>query len=158
MTFDYTECEHLSPSTSATQLTFVDIPKYTYRLNSHDSKLEPTKPQYAFINDSSNPDVSARSQCIIQFDVVSDLDHSVFMYYKLTNFFQNHRRYVKSLDTNQLKGNAVSTKTLNNGDCKPLATTSNGTIIYPCGLIANSVFNGKFPLAMNSPSTLTTAP
>jgi len=141
MTFDYTDCETIPPSVSPLKPSFVNIPKYSYRLRSADSKNVPSPPQYAFISNSSNPDVSQRQQCIIQFEVVADLKHSVFMYYKLTNFYQNHRRYVKSLDSKQLRGKFVSVKDLEKGDCKPLATR-NGTAIYPCGLIANSVFNG----------------
>lgn len=63
------------------------------------------------------------------------------MYYKLTNFYQNHRRYVKSLNTDQLKGDAKDVGDLEDGDCKPLAKRD-GKPIYPCGLIANSIFNG----------------
>jgi len=146
MTFDYTQCQTLSPSPSSSQLIFTDIPKYSYRLSAAHSKLIPPTPQYAFINDSSNPDVTQQQQCIIQFNVLADLEPSVFIYYKLTNFFQNHRRYVKSLDSKQLKGAAVTPKDLNNGNCKPLATDSNGKAIYPCGLIANSIFNGTLAL------------
>lgn len=69
------------------------------------------------------------------------------MYYRLTSFYQNHRRYVKSMDSDQLKGKAVSASTLNGGDCKPLATIgSDNKIVYPCGLIANSMFNGMLRL------------
>jgi len=42
-----------------------------------------------------------------------------------------------------MKGKGVSPSTLESSDCKPLATI-NGTAIYPCGLIANSLFNGLF--------------
>lgn len=80
-------------------------------------------------------------QCVVEFDIPTDLKPSVLFYYKLTNFFQNHRRYVKSLNSNQLKGKFVSPKDLDASDCKPLSTI-NGTAIYPCGLIANSLFNG----------------
>jgi hypothetical protein len=143
MTLDYTQCENLASSQSLSQLTFTDMPQYSYRLKSADAKLTPTAPQYAFFSNTSDPDVSQQRQCVIQFQVVADLEPSVLIYYKLTNFFQNHRRYVKSLDTKQLQGTAVSAKDLNNGNCKPLATDSSGKIIYPCGLIANSIFNGK---------------
>jgi hypothetical protein len=64
------------------------------------------------------------------------------MYYRLTNFYQNHRRYVQSLDLNQLKGDAVSYSTINGGTCDPLAVNSTAKkVYYPCGLIANSMFN-----------------
>lgn len=148
MTFDYTDCETLSPSSANNSLNFSDMPsnKYLYRLSAKDEKnANPSTPRYAFLDNTNNAsvtDVSDKKQCVIEFDVPADLQPTVLLYYKLTNFYQNHRRYVKSLDSNQLKGQGVSIKTLNNGDCKPLATINN-TAIYPCGLIANSVFNGQ---------------
>ncbi|KAK9728496.1 alkylphosphocholine resistance protein lem3 [Basidiobolus ranarum] len=93
-----------------------------------------------------NPNVTI-SRCYIKLDIPVTLKPPVFLYYKLTNFFQNHRRYVKSFDVNQLKGTPVDVATLENSNCKPLATTTDGTnpgnriAIYPCGLIANSMFN-----------------
>lgn len=59
----------------------------------------------------------------------------------VTNYYQNHRRYVKSVDTDQLRGSASSYNSISGGDCKPV-DVRDGKPIYPCGLIANSVFNG----------------
>lgn len=147
MTFDYTDCETLTPSSSNGSLSFFDMPsnKFSYHLRASDSKdANPPAPRYAFLDNTNNAtvtDVSSKRQCIVEFDVPADLPPSVLFYYKLTNFFQNHRRYVKSFDSNQLKGQEVTNDTLNKGNCKPLATI--GEIpIYPCGLIANSLFNG----------------
>ncbi|KAF7731669.1 hypothetical protein EC973_008839 [Apophysomyces ossiformis] len=64
----------------------------------------------------------------------------IFMYYRLTNFYQNHRQYIKNFDSDQLYGNAVGTTQITT-NCAPLATDAGGKIIYPCGLIANSMFN-----------------
>jgi hypothetical protein len=62
----------------------------------------------------------------------------VFLYYRLTSFYQNHRRYVKSVDALQLKGEATVADT-----CAPLDKNPNNKLpYYPCGLIANSLFNG----------------
>jgi len=147
ITFDYTNCEKLTPSTANGSLDFIDMPsdKYTYRLNAKDEKhANPKRPRYAFLNNTNNStvtDFSAKMQCVVEFDLPADLEPTVLLYYKLTNFYQNHRRYVKSLDTSQLKGKGVSYTTLEKGDCKPLASINN-TAIYPCGLIANSIFNG----------------
>lgn len=147
ITFDYTDCEKLTPSTANGSLSFVEMPsnKYTYRLNAKDeNSANPTKPRYAFLDNTNNSTVTSfsdKKQCVVEFDLLADLEPTVLLYYKLTNFYQNHRRYVKSLDTNQLKGKGVSYTTLEKGDCKPLATI-NDTAIYPCGLIANSIFNG----------------
>ena len=76
----------------------------------------------------------------------------VFFYYRLTNFYQNHRRYVKSLDTDQLKGKAISAGTIDGGSCDPLRLDNHtGKPYYPCGLIANSLFNDSFssPTGLN---------
>lgn len=144
MTFDYTDCETLTPSPSADQLQFSDMSDFNYRLKSGSTDAPFTTPQFAFLNrsDDSNVPIAERQQCYIQFDVPIDLDPTVFLYYKLTNFYQNHRRYVKSLNSDQLKGNHVSVGTLSGGDCKPLDVID-GKAVYPCGLIANSVFNGR---------------
>jgi len=71
----------------------------------------------------------------------------------LKNFYQNHRRYVKSRDDTQLLGNKVSTL---NSECAPYdyaepnatagTTSSNRSQYAPCGAIANSLFSDKFQL------------
>jgi len=48
------------------------------------------------------------------------------------------------MDSDQLSGKGGSVSTLNKGDCSPLASINNSVAIYPCGLIANSVFNDTF--------------
>ena len=82
--------------------------------------------------------------CSIQFNLPNSIGPPVLFYYRLSNFFQNHRRYVKSLDSNQLSGLAVDNGTLSTGDCDPLYTDATGKPYYPCGLIANSLFNDTF--------------
>lgn len=104
------------------------------------------KPQWSFQSLPASTDVATivkRNQCRLRFEIPSDLPQPVFMYYKLTNFFQNHRRYVQSLDVNQLKGAGVSPGVLQNGNCRPLGQDPDNDkkAIYPCGLIANSMFN-----------------
>ncbi|THV08082.1 transcription regulator [Dendrothele bispora CBS 962.96] len=146
MRFDYTDCENLQPSPNGTTLNFVDLPsdKYSYRLSRSISNIQ--TPQYALVtneNLTNGLSVSDRLQCVLNFTVPIDLDPPVFLYYGLTNFYQNHRRYVKSLDSDQLRGRGGSADTLNKGDCDPLGSL-NGKPIYPCGLIANSVFNDTF--------------
>lgn len=143
ITLDYTDCENQTPSSSNTSLDFVTLSTYNYRLSAGHTNAPYSPPQFAFVNrtDDSSVNFAEKRQCFIQFDVPYDLDHTVLLYYKLTNFFQNHRRYVKSIDMNQLKGNYVSVHSLDTGDCKPI-TSSGNKAIYPCGLIANSVFNG----------------
>lgn len=130
---DYTDCASASAE-------FSTLPKYHYDLRSSDSHLSFAAPQWSY---TAQPN----STCRIHFELPADLKPPVFLYYQLTNFYQNHRRYVQSLDTDQLKGKAVDVGTLKNGNCKPLAVSwdsvSGDRPIYPCGLIANSLFNGR---------------
>ncbi|KAH6918814.1 transcription regulator [Coprinopsis sp. MPI-PUGE-AT-0042] len=146
MTFDYTDCEKLSPSPTDGTLQFTTMPnnRFQYRLSAQNERLpRPAAPRYAYIEDPDNGDPSQRKRCIVEFPLPADLQPAVFFYYKLTNFYQNHRRYVKSLNSDQLKGKFVSPGDLESGDCKPLATIGDKAI-WPCGLIANSLFNDTF--------------
>ena len=72
------------------------------------------------------------------------MEPPVYVYYELENFYQNHRRYVKSRDDVQLReGKLLTASDLS--DCEPLIQSQNGTkspIRHPCGLIAGSFFNG----------------
>ncbi|KAI8831313.1 ligand-effect modulator 3 family [Chytriomyces cf. hyalinus JEL632] len=103
--------------------------------------------------------------CEVTFTIEKDMPGPVFMYYRLTNFYQNHRRYVKSFDANQLANINVNptgtTPPAPTSVCSPLSRPSdapantyswvpseNGAqkfnpdaVIYPCGLIANSYFS-----------------
>lgn len=91
--------------------------------------------------------------CRVQFYIPDKIGPPILLYYQLTNFYQNHRRYVKSFDQNQLYGQqSVSS------DCSPLQYDSNtGKPYYPCGLIANSLFNDTYssPLALSWPNAPT---
>lgn len=72
------------------------------------------------------------------------------MYYGLSNYYQNHRRYVKSRDDDQLLGRLSPTPST---DCVPFAYADdeNGVQkpIAPCGAIANSLFNGNTNFIFN---------
>ncbi|KAL8828331.1 MAG: hypothetical protein Q9191_002649 [Dirinaria sp. TL-2023a] len=87
--------------------------------------------------------------CTLQFPIPNNIGPPVLFYYRLTNFYQNHRRYVKSLDTDQLKGKAVPASTIGSGSCDPLQLDRSGKPYYPCGLIANSLFNDSFAEPLN---------
>ncbi|KAI0273861.1 ligand-effect modulator 3 family [Gloeopeniophorella convolvens] len=130
ITINYTDCDQLTPAASreAAESNLSTVPHYNYRLRSSKSDAPFSPPQYAFVNDVT-------PQCI------------------LTNFFQNHRRYVQSFDANQLKGDHRTVSDLKGGNCKPLAHVDD-KVYYPCGLIANSIFNDTFSnlTLLNPPS------
>ena len=70
------------------------------------------------------------------------------MYYGLTNFYQNHRRYVKSRDDNQLFGGVG----VPSSDCAPydVLKSDKSKYIWPCGAIANSMFQDEISLFQSS--------
>jgi len=81
--------------------------------------------------------------CNVTIQVTKTMNHPVYLYYRLDNFYQNHRRYVKSRDDPQLRGDYIgSVGALS--DCDPYIGNGNGTLegaYFPCGLIAASFFN-----------------
>jgi len=150
---NYTHCDTEANS------SFSKFSHYTYDLRSSDRGRSFEQPQWSFVEDSTS-NVAQQHHCRIRFNLPADLKPPVFLYYKLTSFYQNHRRYVKSFDKSQLQGNYRSASDLDNGNCKPLGKLNvNGTYkaIYPCGLIANSLFNDTFlqPIRIGSGANVT---
>ncbi|KAK0168106.1 hypothetical protein PV327_001939 [Microctonus hyperodae] len=84
--------------------------------------------------------------CRENFTLPTNFYGDVYMYYGLTNFYQNHRRYVKSRDDNQLLGRLTEDVS---SDCDPFAyleISEKKQTIAPCGAIANSLFNDELSL------------
>ncbi|KAK6464627.1 ligand-effect modulator 3 family [Scheffersomyces coipomensis] len=143
---DYSKCNELATD------TFASIPSsYT---NYH-FRSKNTDPEFQWkITNSTDSFGDLAQTCQIQFSLPVDLNPPIFLYYKLTNFYQNHRKYVSSYDIQQLRGNAVPAGSITDY-CKPLLHLGEGDdqkLIYPCGLIANSYFNDTFssPVLLNA--------
>lgn len=81
------------------------------------------------------------------FTVTKTMKPPIYVYYKLENFYQNHRRYADSRSDAQLAGNKVTASKLNTV-CKPITYYGNskGPVYSPCGLIAWSMFNDTFTI------------
>jgi hypothetical protein len=82
--------------------------------------------------------------CQLKFNVAKPMEGPVMLYYRLTNYYQNQRLYVRSVNWDQLKGKALKAGDL--GDCDPLVRPDGNSklVYYPCGLIANSMFSDQF--------------
>jgi LEM3 (ligand-effect modulator 3) family / CDC50 family len=146
---DYTDCN----STATADYTPIPDSKV---FSSFKSSNSTAKPQWKMQRQRVTPPHSVELDapvCTIQFSIPNDIGPPVFLYYRLTNFYQNHRRYVKSLDTDQLEGHFVSNSTISSSACNPIKLDPHGKAYYPCGLIANSLFNDTIhsPIALNSP-------
>lgn len=81
--------------------------------------------------------------CTIKFELEEDFTKDVFVYYSLSNYFQNHRRYVRSMESSQLQKGALMQPS---DICEPFDYDEKGKPIAPCGIIANSLFNDSFQL------------
>lgn len=88
--------------------------------------------------------------CTVEFDIKEKMEGPVYVYYQLENFYQNHRRYVKSRSDAQLRGDDVSLSSLKDS-CDPL-WEKDGQVLNPCGLIANSMFNGAATCGLPRPA------
>jgi hypothetical protein len=64
----------------------------------------------------ANPTMCESNELFIH--VENDLQDTVYVYYQLENFYQNHRRYVKSTDTDQLAGKYKDVASLTK--CEPI--------------------------------------
>ncbi|KAG0320420.1 hypothetical protein BG000_003592, partial [Podila horticola] len=140
--FDYTDC------LLATNPAGTEVPASTFVHSTPvGSFLKPTYVIAKNVNASrpSQTEVGPFSypvdRCTVTFNLPVDLQPPVMLYYKLTNFYQNHRKYTKSLDYKQLAGEASTIEQIRGRKGCPLES---GELIYPCGLIANSLFNDTF--------------
>lgn len=108
------------------------------------------------LNQASNaPCQSESGVCSFEFEVAKEIPAPVYMYYSLTNFYQNHRRYINSREDRQLRGTFGDEF----GDtekgfpaCQLFESYEVGAdkvkvFQYPCGLVAKSVFNDTFSLS-----------
>lgn len=82
--------------------------------------------------------------CNATLTVPKKMSAPIYVYYQLDNFYQNHRRYVKSRSDAQLRGTSPN----NTAGCKP-EDYYNGQVIVPCGLIAWSLFNDTYGFNVN---------
>lgn len=86
------------------------------------------------------------SECVIYFNITKEIKGTMFLHYKLTNFFQNHGRYINSRSDPQLRGEFESYNDLAScGDFRSVNNSKNLSDIYvPCGAVALSLFNDTF--------------
>jgi hypothetical protein len=143
ISIDYSNCAYLAPDDYDTipsgrvHKTFKNSSQFTTQW----MKETGTTVTYP-ANQVQIPNVT---KCFLRFSIDSDMSAPVLFYYRLSNFYQNHRRYVKSFDQQQLSGTARTGSQINSSDCDPLRSNNvTGRPYYPCGLIANSQFNDTY--------------
>lgn len=142
MSIDYTQCENL-----ASRSHWQEVPEEYLSLNFRTKEDDIKKPQWKLATDDSQRFKDERKVCQLQFQVPNDLSPPIYFFYRLHKFYANHRRYAKSFSEEQIEGNAASVDVIKHTmgqNCDPLSVDSDGKKYYPCGLIANSLFNDTF--------------
>jgi len=76
--------------------------------------------------------------CIKRIVITKDMTAPIYFTYELVNFWQSHRVYLNSRSDYQLDGDV-----LNKLECAP-SSSLNGKVVYPCGLLPQSVFTDRF--------------
>jgi hypothetical protein len=94
--------------------------------------------------------------------IPKNMEPPIYVYYQLNSYFQNHKRYVRSIANKQAAGYfyGAGSSTLN--ICqpeeyegrRPNASLPNNGIINPCGLIAWSNFNDSYSLSVDGGGAL----
>ncbi|KNC74213.1 hypothetical protein SARC_13233 [Sphaeroforma arctica JP610] len=80
-------------------------------------------------------------ECNLVFTAPSGFQNEdLYFYYYLDNYYQNFRRYVASIDYQQLHGEGLGNLDPGCGDEDMI----DGVQVLPCGYIANSYFNDTF--------------
>lgn len=120
-------------------MSSLSVQEFTLDYTDCRSSLDTSRSCESIITKDNQP-----CECKINFKLPEDFRREVYVYYGLSNFYQNHRRYVKSRDDKQLLGDLGS----KSADCIPFLKDDKTEKTYaPCGAIANSIFNDTFDLS-----------
>lgn len=144
MTIWYQNCPKEAPTG---QNQWHDMPEKYWIYHFKDHKDYTIAPQWRFTDDPDD-DSDERGTCHIRFTTPRSLKKDVYVNYMLDKFSANHRRYVLSFSEDQIRGRKPTYDDIHGGagiNCKSLARNSENKLYYPCGLIANSLFNDTFP-------------
>lgn len=117
------------------------------------SKFSPPLSQTDFTNEQKSRYLRETGGFNVEVDmrIEKDMNPPIYVYYELTNFFQNNRRYVRSVSPQQMAGVPISMDNLKLY-CEPMLYVNGENndsypedgLITPCGLQAWSFFNDTF--------------
>jgi len=95
------------------------------------------------------------ANCIVSLTVTDTITTPVYIYYELTNFYQNHRIVLQSRDNEQLAGKYKTVDEVS-GSCSPVLKTADvgfsdeapyasiqNQVATPCGALAKAFFRGN---------------
>lgn len=91
-----------------------------------------------------------KQNCSITIDIPNDMKGPIYIYYQLTNYYQNNFMYGSSKNWDQLKGKYFKKKS-DLDSCNPIITRDGDgnfieKVLVPCGSVPLSVFNDTFEI------------
>lgn len=148
LTVYYQDCKDKAPTGD----DWEDMPSDHYSMIFTKHKDFSTAPQWRYVADPDDQDEESGT-CQLRFTTPQEIPKDVYVNYLIENFAANHRKYVLSFNEDQIKGIAASRSDLEDNvgiNCKILGHNGDGKLYYPCGLIANSMFNDTFPFELSN--------
>ncbi|ODA83667.1 hypothetical protein RJ55_02182 [Drechmeria coniospora] len=157
ISLDYTSCVTTAPNLATEQFASMPSGNVNTQFKGPNKSIDAQWGVMKGLNVTLPSGVNVTTdRCILRFNIPENMGPPVLFYYHLTNFYQNHRRYVDSFDQQQLKGDVRTYDDIHSSKCTPLyGEWKDGEQLpyYPCGLIANSMFNDTYssPVLLNPP-------
>eukprot|EP00792_Barthelona_sp_PAP020_P008817 TRINITY_DN3250_c4_g5_i1.p1 TRINITY_DN3250_c4_g5~~TRINITY_DN3250_c4_g5_i1.p1 ORF type:complete len:290 (+),score=60.58 TRINITY_DN3250_c4_g5_i1:36-905(+) len=105
---------------------------------------------------SKDSNCNVGSSCTVSFTIDKPIKAPSYGYYILTNYYQNHRRYINSKSDAQLRGETGLSADDLKSECEPLVSDASG-LLNPCGLLPNSVFNDTFAVYDSGSNLMSTS-
>ncbi|AAS51728.2 ADL192Wp [Eremothecium gossypii ATCC 10895] len=139
----YHDCERRAP-----RGRFAEMAAEDYTQAFHKMPEFARAPQWSY---EPARDAAEDGVCRLRFQVPYLLEGPIYVSYLIENFYANHRRFVLSFSEEQINGKNATYKDVYDSvgiNCRPLVANEEGKLYYPCGLIANSMFNDSFPFSL----------
>lgn len=112
--------------------------------------------------DACEANWKTRPLCTIKLKLDEKMNSPIFIYYEITNMYQNHRRYNKSRDIKQLMGDTQSKSEIDSY-CDPVKNMHDlgfivnnpyldlKSVANPCGMMAKAYFNDTYTITPVDP-------
>lgn len=148
LTVYYQDCKAKAPTGDSWE----DMPSDHYKMTFTKNKTFDVAPQWRYVSDPDDQDEESGT-CQLRFTTAQEFPKDVYVNYLIEKFAANHRSYVLSFNEDQIRGYAASRSDLEDvvgRNCKVLGHNKDGKLYYPCGMIANSMFNDTFPFQLTN--------
>jgi hypothetical protein len=150
----YQECSSMASTDEFTTIPKTYVESYFHQLKSPSEDI--LEAQWKYTPDADAVDTgnvfSENGTCQIRFTTPYVIRKPVYMSYLIKDYYPNHRRYALSFNEDQLEGKETSINEIHTSTgikCAELyKDDETGKQIYPCGLIANAMFNDSFSMTL----------